>query len=38
MKIVKVLAVAMIALFSYTAVSAAGVNHHHHRRHHYHRR
>jgi hypothetical protein len=31
MKIVKVFAIAMIALFSYTAVSAQG--HHHHRRH-----
>jgi hypothetical protein len=37
MKIVKVFAIAMIALFSYTAVSAQG--HHHHRRHwHHHHR
>jgi hypothetical protein len=32
MKILKVFAIAMIALFSYTAVSAQG-HHHHHRRH-----
>jgi len=37
MKIVKVFAIAMIALFSYTAVSAEGAYHHHHRRHHHHR-
>nr|NYE68430.1 hypothetical protein [Mucilaginibacter sp. E4BP6] len=38
MKTVKVLAIAMIALFSYQAVSASGLNHHHHRRHWHHRR
>jgi len=37
MKTVKALAIVMLAVFSYTAVSAAPF-HHHHRRHWHHRR
>jgi hypothetical protein len=37
MKSLKVLAIAMVALFSYTAVSAAPTHHHHHMKRHHHR-
>jgi len=37
MKSLKALAIVMVALFSYTAVSAAPVHHHHHIKRHHHR-